>query len=147
MSEADSAVAPLSAPEPPEGFVLMNRRGAFTSHNGPFYSRPSEEGAEQAFYALPRHCNGLGVVHGGMLAAFMDGLLANAVGRKTGRPGMTIHLSINYLSMARAGEWVFGEAKVTRTTADVGFAEARVHAGGRDLVRGSGLFKLMHKRG
>lgn len=140
MSEAEAP------PEPPEGFVAMSRRGEFSRRNGPYFSRPREDGVEQAFFAAPRHCNGLGIVHGGMLAAFFDGLLANAVGRKAGRTGVTIHLSIDYLTMARAGEWVFGEARATRVTQDVGFAEGRIHVGGRDVVRGSGLFKLMHKR-
>ncbi|MDR3513512.1 MAG: PaaI family thioesterase [Caulobacteraceae bacterium] len=136
-----------TVPAPPEGFVSMERRGAFSRRNGPFFGRMSEGKVEQAFYALQRHCNGLGIVHGGMLAAFLDGLLANAVGRAAGRPGVTIHLSIDYLAMARAGEWVFGEAQVTRATGEVAFAEARVHNGRHDVVRGSGVFKLMHKRG
>jgi len=58
---------------------------------------------------------------------------------------VTIHLSIDFLSPARRGHWVFGEAKVSRLTQEVAFAEARLHAGGHDLVRGSGVFKL-HRR-
>jgi uncharacterized protein (TIGR00369 family) len=141
VSDADERV-----PDPPAGFVPMARRGAFSQHNGPYFSRPGAAGVEQAFFALPRHCNGVGIVHGGMLAGFLDGVLAHAVGEATGRPSVTIHLSIDYLTMARAGEWVIGEARLTRATREVAFAEARLHAGGPDLVRGSGLFKLMHKR-
>lgn len=133
-------------PDPPEGFVPMGRRGEFSRRNGPYFGRLSGDMVEQAFYAQAKHCNGLGIVHGGMLAAFLDGLLANAVGRAAGRVSVTMHLSIDYLAMARAGEWVFGEARVTRSTREVAFAEGRIHAGGHDLVRGSGLFKLMHRR-
>ena len=38
-------------------------------------------GLGQAFHALARHANGVGIVHGGMLAAFMDGVLAGSVWR------------------------------------------------------------------
>ena len=139
MSAADS-------PSPPEGFVLATGRGAFTSHNGPYYQRPVETGAEQAFFALARHCNGIGLIHGGMLSAFLDGLLAAAAGRAAGATPVTIHLSIDYLGMGRAGEWVLGEARATRVTRDIAFVEGRAHVGGRDLARASGVFKLMHQR-
>jgi len=139
MSAGDS-------PPPPEGFVLAIGRGAFTSHNGPYYHRPVEEGAEQAFFALARHCNGIGLIHGGMLSAFLDGLLAAAAGRAAGAIPVTIHLSIDYLGMGRAGEWVLGEARATRVTRDIAFVEGRAHVGGRDLARASGVFKLMHQR-
>jgi uncharacterized protein (TIGR00369 family) len=136
-----------TSPEPPEGFVVMTGRGEFSTRNGPYYVREAaEEGVQQAFYASPHHCNGFGIVHGGMLAAFLDGLLAHSVGKGAGRPSVTIQLSINYLSIARKGEWVIGEARLTRATREVAFAEARLHAGGRDVVRATGVFKLMNER-
>jgi uncharacterized protein (TIGR00369 family) len=131
-------------PEPPEGFVLSERRGGFSNHNGPYFYRDGEgEIVEQAFYALPRHANGLGLVHGGMLSAFLDGVLAGAAWRKTGTTGVTIHLSIDYLHMARLGDWVRGEARVTRATRDVAFVEGRAYVGSTDVARASGIFKLM----
>ena len=72
------------APTPPEGFVLQTGRGAFTTHNGPYYVKQSDTGVIQAFHALARHCNGVGLIHGGMLSAFLDGLLA---GGRAARPG------------------------------------------------------------
>ena len=139
MAEDDERV-----PDPPEGFVLSEGRGAFSSHNGPYFHRPSEgELVEQAFYALKRHTNGVGIIHGGMLSAFMDGVLAGAVWRGARRRAVTIHLSIDFLHMGKAREWVIGEARLTRATRDVAFAEGRAYVGGRDLVRASGVFKLM----
>ena len=134
-------------PQAPAGYRLASGRGPFTSHNGPYYNlEEQEEGSAQAFYALPRHANGLGLVHGGMLSAFMDGLLAAAAYRATQKTGVTIHLSINFLHMARVGEWVMGEAKVTRSTRDIAFVEGRAYVGGHDVVRASGVFKLMNRR-
>lgn len=131
---------------PPEGFVLSGSRGAFSTHNGPYYHRISAQGAEQAFHATARHCNAVGLVHGGMLSAFLDGLLAGAVHRATAASPITMHLSIDFLDMGRAGDWVLGEAKVTRATRDIAFVEGRAHVAGRDLARASGVFKLMKRR-
>lgn len=135
-----------SIPPPPEGFVKAEGRGLFSTLNGPYFTRPSEgELVEQAFFALPRHCNGVGLVHGGMLSAFMDGVLAGAVWRGAQKRAVTIHLSIDFLHMARAGDWVHGEARLTRATREVAFAEGRAYVGGHDVVRASGVFKLMSR--
>jgi acyl-coenzyme A thioesterase PaaI-like protein len=81
-----------------------------------------------------------------MLSAFMDGLLAGAAGRGSGKVALTIHLSIDFLHMARDGDWVLGESKMTRATKDIAFAEGRAHVRGVDVVRATGLFKLMDRR-
>jgi len=134
-------------PAAPEGFIRSSGRGPFTTHNGPYFHRDTRsELTEHAFFALKRHANGLGLVHGGMLTAFMDGLLGAAVYRATRTTGVTIHLSIDFLHMARVGEWVLGEGRVTRATREVVFVEGRAHSRGHDVVRASGVFKLMHKR-
>jgi uncharacterized protein (TIGR00369 family) len=135
-------------PPPPDGFVRSQGRGQFSTLNGPYFHKVGDgEVVEQAFYALPRHTNGIGLVHGGMLSAFTDGLLAMAVGRGTQKVAVTIHLSIDFLHMARQGDWVIGEARMTRATKDVGFAEGRLHTRGVDIVRASGIFKLMARHG
>jgi uncharacterized protein (TIGR00369 family) len=128
-------------PPPPEGFV-RSARGPYTTHNGPMFHRVRDDGGyDHAFYVLPRHCNAMGIVHGGMLATFLDGLLARAVFGATNTQSVTLHLSIDFLSAARAGQWVFGEAVVTRAAREITFAEARIHADGKDVLRGSGVFK------
>ena len=66
--------------------------------------------------------------------------------RATGAACVTIHLSVDFLSMARAGEWVIGEARLTRAARDTAFAEGRAMIAGRDVVRASGVFKLMPRR-
>ena len=141
-----SAHGEEAIPAPPEGFVRAEGRGLFSTLNGPYFTRPSETDlVEQAFFALPRHCNGVGLVHGGMLSAFMDGVLAGAVWRGARKRAVTIHLSIDFLHMARAGEWVHGKARLTRATREVAFAEGRAYVGAHDVVRASGVFKLMNR--
>ena len=132
-------------PTPPEGFVESRNRGPVTLHNGPYFHRVDEQGFEQAFFALNRHCNGMGIVHGGMLSTFLDGVLATAVHRAAGTASVTVHLSVDFLSMARAGEWVIGTGRVTRKTKDLAFVEGVIRVGEREVVRGTAIFKLMRK--
>ena len=141
MSQEDG-----QGPPPPEGYVPAEGRGGFSTLNGPYFYKLSDgPTSHQAFLALPRHANGIGLVHGGMLSAFLDGVLAGAVWRGTEKTAVTIHLSIDFLHMARVGEWVMGEGRMTRATKDVAFAEGRAYVGARDVVRVSGIFKLMNR--
>jgi uncharacterized protein (TIGR00369 family) len=111
------------------------------------FHRQRDDGVyEHAFYVLPRHCNSMGIVHGGMLTTFLDGLLARAVYEAIRTQSVTLHLSVDFLAAARQGQWLFGEGAVTRAARDIAFAEARVHDGARDILRGSGVFRRLEAR-
>jgi uncharacterized protein (TIGR00369 family) len=127
---------------PPEGFRPVASKAPFLNYVGPIYERQTAPGTvERCFWAAEQHSNGLGLVHGGMLATFMDGTLALACTTPTHVP-VTISLSMDYLRMARIGEWIVGEARILRATREMAFAEGRAHVGGVDVVRASGVFKL-----
>ncbi|HEY3694117.1 PaaI family thioesterase [Phenylobacterium sp.] len=133
---------PGAQAQPPDGFEPAVSRAPFAQHNGPFFDRASPEGLPQrAFHVLRRHTNGLGVVHGGMLATFMDGVLAMSLPRG----GVTVNLSLDYLRMARAGDWIVGESRLLRAAGDLAFVEGRAFVGPHDVVRASGVFKLMRR--
>ncbi|HEY3887363.1 MAG TPA: hotdog domain-containing protein [Caulobacteraceae bacterium] len=63
------------------------------------------------------------------------------------RAAITLHLSIDFLAPARNGDWVNGEAEVTRETPGVVFASARLHSAARDVALASGLFKPVRPAG
>jgi acyl-coenzyme A thioesterase PaaI-like protein len=137
MADADEG------PPPPEGFAPASGRGGFSNHIGPYFLHPD---GRQGFFALGRHCNSIGLIHGGMLSAFLDGVLASAAARGGRGTPITMHLSIDYLDMGRAGDWVLGEATLAKATKEIAFVEGRAHVGGRTLARATGVFKLMRRR-
>jgi len=126
----------------PEGFEPSRSRGPFTSHNGPFFHKVTEDGFWHGFRVLDRHVNSHGIIHGGMLMTFADGLLATAVWRETGARAVTIRMSSDFVDMVRPGEWVQGTARVTRAARSVAFTEAEVLVGERVIVTATGVFKL-----
>jgi uncharacterized protein (TIGR00369 family) len=131
----------------PAGFVPSAGRGAFTTHNGPIYHKVDGDAFWHGFHALPRHCNGHGIVHGGWLSSFADGLLGTAVWRATQARAVTLRLNADFLGMVRPGEWVEGSARVTRATRSLAFARAEVTCAGRAVLTAEGVFKLMTGRG
>jgi uncharacterized protein (TIGR00369 family) len=132
--------------EVPEGFVESKGRGPFTTHNGPTYHKIDGERFWQGFRALSRHANGVGIVHGGWIASFADGLLAMAVWREAKARSVTLRLNVDYLGMVRPGEWVEGTASVTRTTRALAFARAEITCAGRAVATAEGVFKLMRTK-
>jgi len=148
MSTTDTA-SKAAAATPPEGFEESTNRGPFTTHNGPFFHKVNEDGSfVHGFRAAEQHCNGMGIVHGGLVTAFADGLMGTAVWRATQVVGLTIRLNADFLSIAKVGDWVEGTATVTRATRSVAFVESHVHVGSRPILHTTGVFKLMprHKK-
>src|SRR5690606_9245932 len=82
---------------PPEGFVLSSSRGPYTVHNGPFYHKVTPDGFWHGLRVRRRHCNSLGITHGGLLMTFADGLLGTAVFRATKTVALTMRMNSDFL--------------------------------------------------
>ena len=144
-NSVDEIVA-LSAPEP---FRPSVRRGPFTTHNGPWFHWAEKEHWRQGVRLLERHCNSRGIVHGGFLCSFADGLAATAVFKEVKRASVTIKLNTEFLRSAQQGEWLQGTAQIFRATGKTAFVDAYAWTGeGRDILmdnlvfRSSAVFRL-----
>jgi uncharacterized protein (TIGR00369 family) len=132
-------------PAVPEGFERVWPGGEFIAVNGPLFMRMHEGVFQLGFRVEPRHCNPMGICHGGMMASFCDMLLPMAAHRKA-EIGMrflpTISLQIDYLATVPLGAWVQGEGQVLRSTRSIVFAQGLVTADGQPAARASGVFKI-----
>ena len=131
----------------PEGFK-ERRFGdeGFIDVNGPLYARRTDAGFQLGFRVERRHCNPMGICHGGMMATFCDMLLpisAHVLSSEIGNRFLpTINLQIDYLAASPLGSWVQGEAQLLRTTKSLVFMQGLVHADGVPAARVSGIFKI-----
>ena len=101
---------------------------------------------------LGRHCNSRGIVHGGFLSSFADGLAATAVFREVKRSSVTIKLNTEFLGRPRRG-MAAGAAHINRATGKTAFVDAYAWTGeGRDIpmdnlvFRSAAVFRLMEAR-
>ena len=140
-SEAGQAVASEEgiALNPPRPFRRSVRRGPFTTHNGPWYHWADGDQFRQGVRLLPRHCNSRGIVHGGFLCSFADGLAATAVFRQLNRPSVTIKLTTEFLTAAQSGAWLQGTAELVKATRNTAFIEAKAWVGEGTEVPDDGL--------
>lgn len=130
----------------PPGFRPLVAGGEFMRVNGPIYL--FHEGADVRFglRVQARHCNPMGVLHGGMTASFCDMLIPLSVHRKSPELGRrflpTISLQLDYLAPAPLGCWLEGTAELLRATRSLVFAQGLVTADGAPCARASGVFKI-----
>ena len=148
MTDAATDPTPAQAVPPPEGFRAARMGGPFVALAGPLFARLESrtDGVQllMGFRVEQRHCNPLGMCHGGMLATFADMLMPmaamyQAAGERRFLP--TISLQMDYLAPAMLGAWVQGEAQILRTTRNLLFAQGLVSADGAPALRVSGVFK------
>ena len=126
----------------------IDRGGPFTQFVGPMFSSNvglgADEPARLGFRVLPHHCNPRQVCHGGMMATFLDIVLARGARIALDIHGSTptISLSIDYLSPAHLGDWVESRLQVLHHTTRTVFVQAVLHGPDAPVLRGSGIFRL-----
>ena len=129
----------------PAGFVPWVSGGEFMAANGPLYLRGEGPDLRLGFRVEARHCNPLGICHGGMMASFCDMLLPMMAHRQAAvglRFLPTISLQIDYLATVPLGAWVQGQGQLLRSTRTLVFAQGLVDADGTPVARVSGIFKI-----
>ena len=126
---------------PPAGFTPHLSAGGYSRHNGPFYQKLDGRDNYRGFYVLDRHCNSMGIAHGGLLVSFADALLGMAVYRVTRKAPLTVRLTTDFTASARRGDWVEGKGQVVEVSEDVIFVSAMIYVGETTVLAAQGLFK------
>jgi uncharacterized protein (TIGR00369 family) len=114
---------------------------------GQVYFRPDGERMRYGFIAEPRHRNRRSVIHGGVIAAFADRVLALA-GRRVNDnlPQATIELSIRFIDAAQIGEFIEATPEVIRKTRSVIFVRSTIEVGSRTVATADGIWKILGPR-
>ena len=92
-----------------------------------------------------RHANSLGIVHGGMLAAFLDSAMGTAVFHDIERRAVTLKLSLDYLGPARIGDWLQAEGWVVGHDEHVAQVRGRLYGPRHEVLAGLGAFSLLSR--
>jgi uncharacterized protein (TIGR00369 family) len=131
----------------PAGFrpITVTLGGAFATANGPLWLRQQGTTTELGLRIDERHCSGLGVCHGGMLATFADILMpmvffTDASHAPFTQALPTVSLQLDYISPVRRGDFIRGEAQVLKVTRRLVFAQGLVRVESQVVLRCSGVF-------
>jgi len=128
----------------PADFQPHFRKSPVTDAWEPLYSRRREGGVDLAFEVQPAHCNGRGLLHGGVLAALCDNIMGTSLAVVLDREVsiITIHLALDYLGSARVGDLVVITPRVVHAGTSLGTCDALANNGARAIVRANASFTV-----
>jgi acyl-CoA thioesterase len=95
----------------------------------------------------PEHCNGGGILHGGFLASLLDTTTGWAVHARVpaGVAAPHVHLSVQYVRAAVAGETLVCRARVVSVGGRIGSTEADVTQDGVVVARAMGTHAVLSR--
>ncbi|MAN74496.1 MAG: thioesterase [Henriciella sp.] len=131
----------------PEGYQLLPWHRGFGRQVGPLFEKREPEGVTRAFRVEEHHTNGMMNAHGGMLMTFADMAWGAAVEKDEDSWWVTIRLLCDFLSGAKHGEFVEGNARIVTVENNLYTVEGRIWTGDRTLLTGTGIFKVIERRG
>lgn len=131
----------------PEGYQLLPWHRGFGRQVGPLFEKRGPEGVTRAFRVEEHHTNGMMNAHGGMLMTFADMAWGAAVEKDEDSWWVTIRLLCDFLSGAKHGEFVEGNARIVTVENNLYTVEGRIWTGDRTLLTGTGIFKVIERRG
>lgn len=134
----------------PDGFEPHFRKSPVTDAWEPLFSRRADGVVRMGFRLAEKHCNGRGLLHGGVIAALADNAMGLSLGEAIRASGgetpnglVTTSLSVDYLGVAEIGQWIEVAPRVVKAGGSSGVADALVTADGEVVARANAAFRVM----
>jgi uncharacterized protein (TIGR00369 family) len=128
----------------PKDYKVIEPNDPFEVTAGPYFiPEIPDDDPRIVMLAEARHCNRLGVIHGGNLMTMADLWLCDvAVNDFRGQEVMvTISMNFEFVSKCEIGDFVVARGEVVRRTNSLVFVRGQVAAGAKILLNASGVLK------
>ncbi|MEL6773707.1 MAG: PaaI family thioesterase [Pseudomonadota bacterium] len=124
------------------------RGTGFNTHIGPITFARAAEALWHGRVSLDaRHINVGGVCHGGVLMSLADITMGTATYEAGGgHPCATIEMDCHFIAAAKEGQVLIATAEQLRKVRGLSFMTCRLAAGGRLVMRASGIWKYLDSR-
>ncbi len=111
---------------------------------GPLWARRDDDGGWiYGLLTTEEHDNGAGLVHGGVLATFVDQAFSTVAWEAAGRQAAyTVTLDIHFAGAVRPGQFVIARARVVRRASALVFLTGNVVCDEREVVIASGVWNV-----
>jgi len=127
----------------PSGFVPYHRSSRYLELVGPVYEA-ADDPSRVGLRIDERHTNARGFLHTGLLVAVADTIMGHTAQRALGPDAqlVTVSLTTDFTSSARAGDWIEAQATVRRAGRRLSFAASEFRVAGRLVLAASGVFAI-----
>lgn len=129
----------------PQGFEPLFRTSPYIDLLGPVYNKQIDKQLVIGFYALEKHTNARGAVHGGVVSSLADIALGyNAVlSTETMTSMVTVNLTVDYVGKIVVGDWVEIDVDVQKVGRKMGFANCYFLVDKKRVARASAVFSVV----
>ena len=124
------------------GYSEVFPDAGFNAFVGPVWR--ADDGAHYVFDVRDVHLNGGGTLHGGMAMALADIVMGRTVrDALDGGRALTISLSCDIVTPAKAGERITGRATITKRTRTIVFISGELKVADRTVLTATGIWKIL----
>lgn len=110
---------------------------------GPLWVCEEEGNPIYALVSEERHDNGVGNVHGGVLALLADHALGLRLRTESGWSRQaTVQLELAYLAAAKPGDFIEVRSEILRSTRNLAFIRATLDVGEKTVASAHGIWKI-----
>lgn len=94
-----------------------------------------------------RHINVGGVCHGGVLMSLADVAMgAGSYAAGGDHPCATVSFDAHFVAAAKRDQWLIAESRQVRAAGGLSFMDCTLCAGGRTVMRASGIWKYLSSK-
>jgi acyl-coenzyme A thioesterase PaaI-like protein len=115
----------------------------FSALIGPVQRRRVGDGFVYGLRVGPQHTNSTGIMHGGVITAFLDEVIGEIVNDLGNRKHVTVQFSTMFLSKAQIGDFLECDCDIVRATRSMTFIQARLNVSGEAIASATAIFKAM----
>jgi uncharacterized protein (TIGR00369 family) len=127
----------------PEGFVPHFRHSPLTDPWEPLYSRRTDTAIILGLHIARQHTNARGMAHGGLISALADNAMGLSCASQFSEPRslLTVNLSLDFIGIAKLGQWLQFETNFTKIGSTLCFAHASITADGKICAQARATFR------
>jgi acyl-coenzyme A thioesterase 13 len=129
----------------PEGFLPLFRTSPFLDVAGPFFYKPGKDGFVVGLRVMNKHTNASGTVHGGLVATLADVSMGYVTVASQSSPlrMITANLDVDFVGMAKPGDWIESHVSVTKAGSRLAFASALIISAGVTIASTKAVFMVL----
>ncbi len=130
------------------GYTLWEDNDPFEDYVGPMYYKKEKSGGVRcAFVTQPKHMNGQGGLHGGMLMTFADYALFLFAEKALGEQrAVTVSFSSDFTTGVGEGEFVETTGEIVHETPEMLFLRGTIFCGDTVLLNYSAVLKKVRPK-
>jgi uncharacterized protein (TIGR00369 family) len=129
----------------PAGFEPVLQPEGFIDRVAGIHWARRQNSVETCLVVAKQHTNPIGTAHGGVILTLLDLTLGATAQAHIGHDGpghpATVQLSTTFISGAREGDLLVGEAAVDSATRTMSFVSGRLKVGDKTIATASAVFR------